>query len=98
MSKFKLTPIAGTNNRVFVTLNKEEKVSKGGIIMIQKEDSTPKEGTVIAVSERDNNGKEPNVKVGDYILFSQYAGTESEYEGDEFLSMKETDIFAVVNK
>lgn len=97
MSEFKLIPISGTNNRVYVQIPpKKEKVSAGGIIIPGSvtDEQKPKEGVVIAVSELDNNGKAPNVKVGDYVFFSPFAGQETEFEGQFFLTMKESDIHA----
>lgn len=98
-SKFKLTPISGTQNRIFIKPIKEEKVSQGGIIIVEAADKKPTEGIIIAISERDSNGKEPNVMVGDHVYFSEYvAAVESEYEGEKFLVMKEADLFAKLNK
>lgn len=71
-----------------------EKKSKGGIILVEKEEKKPTEGIVIAVSEADENGIKPNIKVGDHVFFSEYAGTPSEFEETKFLVMKESDIFA----
>jgi len=99
MSEFKLQPIAGSKNRVYVqTAKKQEKVSAGGIIMIQDEEKKPTEGIVLAVSESDENGKLPNVAVGDTVFFSEFAGTETEFENTKFLVMKEYDIHAKLKK
>ena len=94
MSKdFNLIPIAGSKNRVYVEIpEKKEKVSAGGIILAEIQEKKPTEGTVLAVSEADENGNKPNVKAGDYVFFSEFAGIESEFDGRKFLVMKESDI------
>lgn len=93
MTDFKLIPIAGSKNRVYIEIpEKKEKISKGGIILAEIEEKKPTEGVVLAVSESDENGNKPNVKAGDYVFFSPYAGTESEFDGKKFLVMKESDI------
>ncbi len=95
--QFPLVPVSGTRNKVFVELNKEEKVSSGGIILV---DTEPKrtEGTVIAVSEKDDSGQLPNVQIGDYVFFPAYTATIMNYEGEEYLVIKESDIQAKLNK
>lgn len=95
MSDFKLIPIAGTKNRVYVELPpKKEKVSLGGIILAGQEEKRPTEGTVIAVSEKDDLGMLPNVKVGDTVFFAEHVGQEAEFEGRNYLVMRENDIQA----
>ncbi|MDB5527892.1 MAG: co-chaperone GroES, partial [Devosia sp.] len=62
----------------------------------------PQEGEVIAVGPgaRDDSGKriEPDVKVGDRILFGKWSGTEVKVEGDDLIIMKESDILGVLDK
>lgn len=80
-------------------LDAEEKTS-GGIVLPDSAKEKPKEGKVIAVGEGKllENGKRAKfqVKKGDRILFSSYAGTEVTIDGKELLVMPEEDVLAVV--
>ena len=75
-------------------------VSKGGIIIPEKGKEKPKEGKVIAVGNGKmlETGKRQalQLKAGDRVLFSSYAGTEVKSGGEEYLVMEETDVFAVI--
>ena len=81
-------------------LEAEEKTS-GGIVLPDTAKEKPKEGKVIAVGEGKllENGKRAKfqVKKGDRILFSSYAGTEVTLDGKELLVMSEEDVLAVVS-
>ncbi|HZX73155.1 MAG TPA: co-chaperone GroES [Cyclobacteriaceae bacterium] len=92
MSKVSLKPLA---DRVLVKPADAEEKTKGGIIIPDTAKEKPMKGKVIAVG----NGKkdEPmTVKSGDTVLYGKYAGTEITIEGDEYLIMRESDIFAIV--
>lgn len=93
MSKFNITPIAGSKNRVFVesTVGQEKKTSSG-LIMVEKVATGQTEGKVIAVSEIDENGAAPQIAIGDQVFFSEHCYTENEYKGQKYLSMRESDI------
>lgn len=90
-------------NRVLIQRSKAQ-ASKGGILLPDSAQEKPKEGVVVAVGpgKCDDQGKcEPlNVKIGDRILFSSYAGTEvKNLENDaaeEFLILSEDDILGVL--
>jgi chaperonin GroES len=90
-------------NRVLIQRSKAQ-ASKGGILLPDSAQEKPKEGIVIGVGpgKCDDQGKcEPlNVKVGDRILFSSYAGTEvKNLEGnatEEFLILSEDDILGIL--
>lgn len=72
-----------------------EKVTKGGIIIPDTAKEKPTKGKVITVGPGKKD--EPmTVKVGDTILYGKYAGTELTIEGDNYLIMKESDIFAIL--
>ena len=81
-------------------LEAEEKTS-GGIVLPDTAKEKPKEGKVIAVGEGKllENGKRAKfqVKKGNRILFSSYAGTEVMVDGEEYLVMSEEDVLAVVS-
>ena len=82
-------------DRVLVLPAEAEETTSSGIIIPDTAKEKPMKGTVIAVG----NGKvdEPmTVKVGDSILYGKYAGTELKVDGDEYLIMRESDIFAIV--
>ncbi len=82
-------------DRVLVKPAEAETTTKGGIIIPDTAKEKPQKGTIIAVG----NGKkdEPlTVKVGDTVLYGKYAGTEISVEGEDFLIMRESDIYAIV--
>jgi chaperonin GroES len=80
-------------------LEAEEKTS-GGIVLPDTAKEKPKEGKVIAVGEGkllDSGDRAPfQVKKGDQILFSSYAGTEITVDGKEYLVMAEEDVLAII--
>ena len=89
------------HDRVIVKRVEEEEKTKGGIIIPDTAKEKPIEGIVIAVgsgkSEGEGKKKVPlDVKEGDRVLFSKYAGTEINIEGEERLIMKEEDIIAII--
>jgi len=92
MSKLNIKPLA---DRVVVEPAAAEEKTAGGIIIPDTAKEKPQKGVIVAVG----NGKkdEPmTVKVGDSVLYGKYAGTEIVIEGDTYLIMKESDIYAIV--
>ncbi|MDZ7816890.1 MAG: co-chaperone GroES [Planctomycetota bacterium] len=87
-------------NKVIVKRLEAEEKTKGGIILPDTAKEKPKEGEVIAVGKgrvsEDGTCIEPQVKVGERVIFSSYAGTEVKLEGEEYLIMSESDIHAIV--
>ena len=87
-------------DRVLVKRVEEEAKTKGGIIIPDTAKEKPQEGEVIATGPgaRDDSGKvHPlDVKKGDRILFSKYAGTEVQVEGDEHIIIREDDVLGIV--
>lgn len=82
-------------DRVLVEPAAAEEKTAGGIIIPDTAKEKPQKGTVVAVG----NGKpdEPmTVKVGDKVLYGKYAGTELSIEGNDYLIMRESDLFAIV--
>jgi len=75
-------------------------VSKGGIVIPESATEKPKEGNIIAVGDGRilANGKrtEFQVKVGDKVLFTSYAGSEFKIDGEEYLIMSEEDVLAII--
>ena len=87
----KLQPL---NDRIVVKRTEEEEVSKGGIIIPDSAKEKPIQGKVL-----DDGSKMPlDVKKGDTVLFSKYAGSEVNIQGEELLIMREDDVLAVVEK
>jgi len=82
-------------------LSREEK-TKGGIVLPDTAKEKPTEGEVIAVGTGkvlDNGQKLPiEVKVGDRIIFSKYAGTEVQLDGEDYVIFSERDVLAIVDK
>lgn len=89
------------NDRVIVTRVEEEKKTAGGIIIPDTAKEKPQEGKIVAVGpgKRDEDGKRIplEVKEGDRILFSKYAGTEIKINGVEHIFMREDDILGIMN-
>jgi chaperonin GroES len=86
-------------DRILVKRIDEEETTKGGIIIPDTAKEKPQEGKVIAVGngKMTEQGKvQPlDVKKGDRILFSKYAGTEVNIEGNEHLIIREDDVLGV---
>jgi len=92
MSKLKIKPLA---DRVVIQANEAEEKTTSGIIIPDTAQEKPQKGTVVAVGK--GKPDEPlTVKAGDTVLYGKYAGTEISIDGDDYLIMRESDIFAVV--
>jgi chaperonin GroES len=90
------------NDRILVKRLEEEEKTKGGIIIPDSAKEKPMEGEIIAVGKgkKTDDGKvvKLDVKAGDRILFSKYAGTEVNIDGVEHLIMREDDILGIIEK
>ncbi len=86
-------------DRIIVKRIDEEETSKGGIIIPDSAKEKPSEGKVIAVGKgkvNDDGKVSPlDVKKGDRVLFSKYAGTEINIEGEEHLIIREDDVLGI---
>jgi len=93
----KMKPLA---DRVVIKPAAAEEKTKGGIILPDTAKEKPVVGEVVAVGpgKVTDDGKKvaPEVKVGDKVLYGKYSGTEVTVEGEEYLIMREADIFAIV--
>jgi chaperonin GroES len=93
----KMKPLA---DRVVIKPSPADEKTKGGIIVPDTAKEKPVIGEVVAVGPGkvadDGTKILPEVKVGDKVLYGKYSGTEVTIEGDEYLIMKEADIFAIV--
>jgi chaperonin GroES len=87
-------------DRILVLREEEEKKTPGGIIIPDSAKEKPHYGKIVAVGpgKMGEDGKRTamDVKVGDRILFSKYAGTEIKIDGVEHLFMREDDILGVM--
>lgn len=99
MADFKIKPLA---DRLVVKPAEAEEKTSGGIILPDIAKEKPIEGTVVAVGpgKTSDDGKliKPEVKVGDRVLYGKYSGTEVTIDGEEYLIMRESDIFGIINK
>ncbi|MFD0717263.1 co-chaperone GroES [Paenibacillus sp. GCM10027626] len=85
--------------RVLIEPIAKEETTASGIVLPDSAKEKPQEGVVIAVGSgavKDGVRIALEVKEGDRVLFSKYAGTEVKYEGKELLIMKESDIHAIL--
>ena len=93
----KIKPLA---DRVVIKPSPAEEKTKGGIILPDTAKEKPVVGEVVAAGpgRRGDDGKlvPMELKVGDKVLYGKYSGTEVTLDGEEYLIMRETDIFAVV--
>lgn len=87
-------------DRVIIKPSPAEEKTKGGIILPDTAKEKPVVGQVVAVGpgKVTDDGKKvpPEVKVGDKVLYGKYSGTEVTIEGEEYLIMREADVFAIV--
>lgn len=88
------------SDRVVVKPAPAEEKTKGGIILPDTAKEKPVQGEVVAVGPgrvSDDGKKIPmEVKKGDKVLYGKYSGTEVTIDGEEYLIMRESDIFAIV--
>ena len=87
-------------DRVLVIRVEEEEKTSGGIIIPDTAKEKPQEGKIVSLGpgKRGEDGKRVpmDLKAGDRILFSKYAGTEIKLDGVEHVFMKEDDILSIV--
>lgn len=87
-------------DRVVIKALEREEKTKSGIVLPDTAKEKPQEGKVIAVGTGrvlDNGQRVPlEVKEGDKVIFSKYAGTEVKIEGEEYLILSERDVLAIV--
>ncbi len=97
MADLKLKPLA---DRVIVKPMEAEEQTKGGIILPDTAKEKPVEGTVVAAGPGrvSDEGKAiaMEIKKGDKVLYGKYSGSEVTVEGEDYLIMRESDIFAII--
>ena len=87
-------------DRILVQRVEEESTTAGGIIIPDSAKEKPQEGKVKAVGSgrvTDDGKTQPlDVKKGDKVLFSKYAGTEVTLDGDDHLIIREDDVLGII--
>jgi len=95
----KIQPLA---DKVLVERLEAENKTAGGIVLPDTAKEKPQKGKVVNVGKGkvldDGTIKAMQVKKGDIVLFTSYAGTEIKVDGKEYLIMDESDIMAVIEK
>lgn len=94
-------PIVPLNEKIVVQRMEAEDKTAGGIILPDNAKEKPKQGKILSLGEGKvlESGKRApfQVKVGDKVLFTSYAGSEVTVDGKEYLVMSEDDILAIVS-
>jgi chaperonin GroES len=89
------------NDKILVKRLEAEEKTAGGIALPDTAKEKPKQGKVLSMGDGKllDNGKRAafQVKEGDRVLFTSYAGNEVSLDGDEYLIMTEDDILAVID-
>ena len=91
-----ITPLA---DRVVIKSSEELEKTAGGIYVPDSAKEKPQEGEIVAAGKgRVEDGKDipMEVKVGDKVLYGKYSGQEITVDGDEYVIMRESDIFAII--
>lgn len=83
------------NDRVVVKPAPAEEKTAGGIIIPDTAKEKPQRGEVIAVGPG-KDGNDMTVQAGDLVLYGKYSGQELQYEGVDYLIMREDDILVVL--
>ena len=86
-------------DRVLVKMMESEETTKSGIILSSGSKEKPQIAEVLEVGpggKIDGKDVEMNVKKGDKVILSKYAGTEVKYEGEDYIIIKQSDILAIV--
>jgi chaperonin GroES len=90
------------HDRLIVRPAAAEEVTKSGIIIPDSAKEKPVQGEVLAAGpgKLDDTGKlaPMGVKVGDTVLYGKYSGTEISLDNEDVLIMRESDVFAIVEK
>jgi len=95
----KIRPLA---DKVLVQRLEAETKTAGGIVLPDSAKEKPQRGKIVSVGEGkmldDGTRKKMQVKKGNVVLFTSYAGTEVKIDSKEYLIMDESDIMAVIDK
>ncbi len=93
----KIKPLA---DKVLVQRIEAESTTAGGIVLPEAAKEKPQQGKIVSAGPGkvldDGSVQKMQVKKGDLVLFTSYAGSEIKLSGDEYLIMSESDILAIV--
>ena len=92
----KIKPLA---DRVVIKMLEAEETTKGGIILTSSAQEKPQVAEIVAVGPGgvvDGEKVVMEVKVGDKVLISKYAGTEVKVDGVEYTILRQSDVLAIV--
>ena len=92
----KIIPLA---DRVVIKAVEVEETTKGGLILTGSAKEKPQVAEVIAVGPGgvvDGKEVKMEVKVGDQVIYSKYAGTDVKLDDEEYIVVKQSDILAVI--
>jgi chaperonin GroES len=88
------------SDRVVVKATEDTEQMRGGLYIPDTAKEKPQQGEVIAVGpgKVSDDGKriDPEVKVGDKVLYGKYSGTEVTIDGEQYLILRESDVLAIV--
>jgi len=89
-------------DRLIVKRRTEESKTKGGLFIPDSAKEKPLEADVVAVGNgkilEDGKIRAMDIKAGDAILFSKYAGTEIKIDGEDHLILREEDVLGIIEK
>ena len=95
----KIRPLA---DKVLVERLEAKTITAGGIVLPDSAKEKPQQGKIISVGNGkvldDGSVRKMQIKKGDLVLFTSYAGTDVKIDGNEYLIMSESDIMAVIEK
>ncbi|MDZ7779579.1 MAG: co-chaperone GroES [Gemmatimonadota bacterium] len=102
MGKGKSAPeVKPLADRIVVLPAQEGEEMRGGIYIPDTAKEKPSRGEVIAVGpgrlSEDGTRLEPDVKVGDHVLYGKYAGADVTLDGEDYLILREADVLAIVS-
>lgn len=97
MAKLNIRPLG---DKVIVQRVEAEEKTSGGILLPDSAKEKPKRGVVLAIGTGrlldDGTRSEMQVKKNDEVMFTSYAGTEIQMDGDDYMIMDESDILGIV--
>lgn len=77
-------------DKIIIEVVEIDNKTRGGIILSSANQEKSNQGVVVAI------GKEGDIAVGDKIIFMKYAGTETKYEGNDYLILRQEDVLAII--
>ena len=86
-------------DKLLVEVLEDEADKVGSIYVPDTAKEKPQQGKVVAAGEGKKDGKDIiplTVKVGDFVLYGKYSGTEIKHDGNDYLILSENDILAIV--